>query len=137
MNVHLIVGNLGADPEVRTTGGGTSVCDLRVATSYRFKNREGDWEDGTDWHSVTVWGGQAEACGKYLTKGSKVAVEGRVTTEKWEDRDGNNRYTTKTIATRVEFLNSKQQDDAPPRRENRQRQEPPRREPVRDESIPF
>ena len=106
LNEVQLIGNLGADPEHKVIGSGTSVCDLRVATTRRFKQGE-EWTDETEWHRVTVWGKQADSCNQYLHKGSKVHIAGRIKTEKWEDKDGNQRYTTKIIAQRVIFLDSK------------------------------
>ena len=101
-SVHLI-GNLGDDPETRSTGSGNTVANLRIATNSRVK-REGEWVDQTEWHRVTVWGKQAESCARFLRKGAKVGVEGRLQTRKWTDRDGADRYTTEVVAHRVHFL---------------------------------
>lgn len=100
-----IIGHLGADVELRTTPGGIAVGDLRIATTERVK-RDDQWTDEVEWHRVTVWAATAENCAKYLRKGSKVHVEGRIKTEVWE-KDGEKRYTTKIIAQRVIFLDSK------------------------------
>lgn len=102
MNKVMLVGRLGADPEVRATQGGTSVVDLRLATSERRKSGD-QWTDHTEWHTVTVWGRRAETCGQYLRKGSQVGVEGRLQTDTVE-RDGERRYYTKVVADSVEFL---------------------------------
>ena len=106
LNEVKLIGNLGADPEHKVIGNGTSVCDLRVATTRRFKQGD-EWTDETEWHRITVWGAQADSCNQYLRKGSKVHVSGRIKTEQWEDKEGNKRYTTKIIAHRVIFLDSK------------------------------
>lgn len=104
VNKVILIGNLGQDPEVRFTGGGTAVANLRVACSDRFKNRSGEWEDRTEWVSVVVFGKTAENCGEYLKKGRQIYAEGRLQTRQWEDRDGNKRYTTEVVANQILFL---------------------------------
>lgn len=101
MNSVVLVGNLGADPELRQAGD-KSVCNFRIATS--------EYNDKTEWHSIVVWGNQAESCGQYLNKGSKVAIHGRLQTRQWEDKEGNTRYTTEIVAQNVEFLSSGKQE---------------------------
>jgi single-strand DNA-binding protein len=116
-----LIGNLGADPELRYTSGGQPVADLRVATNRRFTGRDGAQQEDTQWHRVVVWGKQAEHCKEYLSKGRQVYVEGRLQTRSWEDRDGNKRWTTEVVAQTVQFLGARpdgkqspDQDDAPP-----------------------
>ena len=104
VNKVILIGNLGADPEVRNTTSGQTVCDLRLATSRKWKARDGGMQEDTQWHRVVVWGQQAESCGQYLRKGRQVYVEGRLQTRQWEDRDGNKRYTTEVVAQAVQFL---------------------------------
>jgi single-strand DNA-binding protein len=104
VNKAILVGNLGADPEIRTTGGGTIVANLRLATTHQRKDRDGNWNNQTEWHSIVVFGRTAENIGKYCKKGKQLFVEGRIETEKWQDRDGKDRYTTKIIAENVRFL---------------------------------
>jgi len=104
VNKAILVGNLGQDPEVRATGGGTPVATLRVATSDRRKDREGNWTDHTEWHTVVVFGRQAENVGKYCRKGKQLYIEGRIQTRKWQDKDGRDRYNTEVVADTVRFL---------------------------------
>ena len=104
VNKCILVGNLGADPELRYTTSGKPVGDLRIATSRRFTNGAGEKQEDTQWHRVVVWGKQAESCQKYLSKGRQVYVEGRLQTRQWTDKDGNKRYTTEVVAERVQFL---------------------------------
>ena len=104
VNKAILVGNLGQDPEIRTTGGGTAVANLRLATTHQRKDRDGNWNNQTEWHSVVVFGRTAENVGKYCKKGKQLFVEGRIETEKWQDREGKDRYTTKIIAENVRFL---------------------------------
>lgn len=101
--VHL-VGRLGADPELRNTQAGTSVCNFRMATNRVWYDDQGNKQEETEWHSIVVWASQAEACSKYLEKGSQVYVEGRLQTRKWQDNDGNDRYSTEVVAQNVQFL---------------------------------
>jgi single-strand DNA-binding protein len=104
VNKVILVGNLGADPELRYTGDGNAVADLRVATNRTYKDKAGKSVSEPQWHRVVVWGKQAENCKEYLSKGRQVYVEGRLKTRQWEDRDGNKRYTTEVIAQQVQFL---------------------------------
>lgn len=114
INKVMLLGNLGADPELRYTSGGTAVADLRLATNRRFKGRDGEWQDDTQWHRIVVWAKQAENCKEYLSKGSQCFVEGRLQTRQWEDRDGNKRYTTEVVSRRVVFLGGRTGEGGPP-----------------------
>lgn len=106
VNKVIIIGNLGKDPEVRYTQGGTAVCQLSVATTRTYLKQEQKVEE-TEWHRVVVWGKTAEHCGQYLTKGRTVYVEGRLQTRSWDDKDGNKRYSTEVVAETVQFLGGK------------------------------
>ena len=103
----MILGNLGADPEVRYTQSQLAICSLRIATNDRRKNSDGEWIDETEWHKVTVFGKQAENCAQYLKKGRQAFIEGKIKTSKWQDKEGNDRYTTEIIANNVQFVGSK------------------------------
>ena len=98
-----LIGNLGQDPEIKYTQSGTAVVNLSVATNERRKVGD-NWEDVVEWHRVVVWAKTAEACNEYLRKGSQVYIDGKLQTRKWEDREGNERYTTEINANRVMFL---------------------------------
>jgi single-strand DNA-binding protein len=104
VNKVILIGNLGADPEVKYTQSGTAIASLSVATSRKWKDRDGNLQDETEWHRVQVWGSSAEFCGKYLSKGNKVYVEGRLQTRKWKDQNGVDRYTTEIVASAVQIL---------------------------------
>jgi single-strand DNA-binding protein len=104
VNKVILIGNLGADPELRYTSGGSAVADLRLATSRKYTTKDGNSKEDTQWHRIVVWGKQAEHCKEYLSKGRQVYVEGRLQTRQWEDRDGNKRSTTEVVAERVQFL---------------------------------
>lgn len=107
VNKVILIGNLGSDPELRSTQSGTSVATLSVATSRKWKNKDGQMQDETEWHRVIVWAQSAEFCANYLSKGSKIFVEGRLQTRKWQDQSGNDKYTTEIIATTVQNLTPK------------------------------
>ena len=104
VNKVILVGNLGQDPELRTTGGGQAVGSLRSATTEKFKDREGTLQERTEWHSVVVWGRDAENVHKYCKKGRQLYIEGRLQTRKWQDKEGKDRYTTEVVADVVRFL---------------------------------
>lgn len=107
INKAIIVGRLGAAPDVRYTQSNVAVANMSIATSRKFKNNNGEQTEETEWHRVVVWDKQAENCEKYLSKGSQVYVEGRLQTRSWEDKDGIERYTTEIVAYTVQFLDSK------------------------------
>ncbi len=108
INKVILIGNLGADPETRHTAGGNAVANLRVATSETWRDRQsGEQRENTEWHNVVMFGRLGEIAGEYLRKGSKVYVEGRLQTRKWQDRDGNDRYTTEIIANEMQMLDSR------------------------------
>ena len=94
INKVILVGNLGQDPELRYTGTGTAVCNMRVATNEAYKDADGNMVEKTEWHSVVAWGRLGEICAEYLKKGSQVYFEGSLQTRSWDDKDGNTRYTT-------------------------------------------
>lgn len=98
VNKVTLIGNLGADPEVRRLESGAVVAKLRIATSENYKDKAGEWQSQTEWHSVVMWRNLAERAEQYLKKGNMVYVEGKLTTRKWEDKDGNARYTTEVQA---------------------------------------
>lgn len=103
VNKVILIGNLGADPELRETNNGTAVANFRMATSRRF-TQNGERREQTEWHRIVVWGKLAEHCKKYLTKGRQAYVEGYLQTRQWVDRDGKTRYTTEVVAREITFL---------------------------------
>ncbi|MGN6586512.1 MAG: single-stranded DNA-binding protein [Solirubrobacterales bacterium] len=107
VNVVVITGNLTRDPELRHTGGGTAVCDLRVAVNSRRKDQSGNWVDKPNYFDVTVWGAQGENCANYLSKGRPVAIEGRLDWREWEAKDGSKRQAVQIVANTVQFLGSR------------------------------
>jgi len=110
VNKVIIVGNVGRDPELRSTQGGQAVATFSVATSERFKDKEGQPQERTEWHRVVAWGRLAEICGEYLRKGKQVYVEGRLQTRDWEDKDGHKRYTTEVVANVMQMLGRRGED---------------------------
>lgn len=104
INKVILIGNLGADPEVRYTPNGTAVANFSLATTEVRTNKDGEKEQKTEWHRVVAWGKQGEICGEYLSKGKQVYVEGSLQTRSWEDRDGLKRWTTEIRASRVLML---------------------------------
>ena len=104
VNKAILVGNLGKDPELRYTPSGTAVCTFSLATTDRFKNKQGEQQDRTEWHNIVVWAGLAEICGKYLVKGKQVYIEGRIQNRSYDDRDGNKRYISEIVANEMQML---------------------------------
>lgn len=107
VNKVILIGHLGRDPELRYTQGGTPVCQLSVATTRAYTNKNNDRVEETEWHRVVVWSKQAEHCNNYLSKGRQVYVEGRLQTRSYEDKDGVKKYSTEIIAETVQFLGSR------------------------------
>ncbi len=116
VNKVIIVGNLGADPEMRYLPSGEAVANLRVATTDVWKDKDGNKQEATEWHRISFFGRQAEVCGQYLKKGSQIYVEGSIRTRKWQDKEGQDRYTTEVRGDRMQMLGGRQgMGDAPPR----------------------
>jgi len=107
LNKAMIIGRLGQDPEVRYTQSNTAVATLGVATTERYKDRNGEQQEKTEWHRVVAWGRLAEICQEYLKKGSLVYFEGPIQTNQWEDKDGQKRYTTEIKALNMQMLDSR------------------------------
>ena len=104
VNKVILIGRLGADPEVRYTPSGMPVANFRIATSENWNDKQGQKQERTEWHRIVVWGKLAELCGQYLAKGRQVYHEGRLQTRQWDDRDGNKKFTTEVVAREVTFL---------------------------------
>jgi len=104
VNKVILVGNLGKDPELKYTPAGAAVVNFSIATSESYKDREGQRQTKTEWHNIVAWRQLAEICGKFLHKGKQVYIEGKITTRKWQDRDGNDRYTTEIVADQMQML---------------------------------
>lgn len=107
LNKVMLIGRLGKEVDVRFTASGVAVANFSLATSEKFKNKAGETEERTEWHNVQLWQKLAEIAGEYLTKGSLVYIEGRLQTRKWQDKEGNDRYTTEIVGERMQMLGSK------------------------------
>lgn len=104
VNKVILIGNLGRDPEMRYMPSGDAIANLRIATTDKFKDRNGEMQEATEWHTVAFFGKTAEICGQYLKKGSQVYVEGSLRTRKWQDKEGNDRYSTEIRGDRMQML---------------------------------
>jgi single-strand DNA-binding protein len=104
VNKVIIVGRLGADPEVKNVGANGTVARLSIATSENWIDKEGQKQERTEWHRIVVWGKLADICGKHLSKGRQCYVEGRLQTRSWEDQQGQKKYSTEIVASTVQFL---------------------------------
>ena len=150
VNKVTLLGNLGKDPEVKYTPQGTAVAKLALATNERYKDKEGQWQDRTEWHNVVLWQRLAEIAGEYLKKGSKVYIEGKLQTRSWEDKQTNQkRYMTEVVASDLVLLGGRGEGGADFSSGSRgaaagggnnfdQREpEPVASSPISDEDIPF
>jgi single-strand DNA-binding protein len=104
VNKVILVGNLGSDPEVRTTPGGQRVANFRLATSRQWTGQDGQRQEKTEWHSIVAWGKLADIVERYLTKGKQVYVEGRLETRSWQDKESQTRYKTEVICETMQML---------------------------------
>jgi single-strand DNA-binding protein len=107
LNKAMVIGRLGADPEVRYTQSNTAVATMNVATTERYKDRNGELQESTEWHRIVAWGRLAEICQQYLKKGSLAYFEGPIQTREWEDKDGQKRYTTEIKALNMQMLDTR------------------------------
>lgn len=108
VNKAILIGNLGKDPEVRYLTSGDQICNITLATSEKYKDKaSGEYKENTEWHRVVFFGKLAEICGQYLQKGKKIYVEGRIRTNKWQDKDGSDRYTTEIIGSEMKMIGGK------------------------------
>src|SRR6266481_1805111 len=119
VNKVILIGNLGADPETRYLPSGDAVTNIRIATTDTWKDKSGEKQEHTEWHRIAFFGKVAEIAGEYLKKGSPVYVEGRIRTRKWQDKDGQDRYTTEIVADVMQMLGSRQGAGAPTDDESR------------------
>jgi single-strand DNA-binding protein len=120
VNKVILVGNLGADPEMRYLPSGEAVANLRLATTDNWKDKDGNKQEATEWHRISFFGRQAEVCGQYLKKGSQIYVEGSIRTRKWQDKDGQDKYSTEVRGDRMQMLGRREGmggpgGDSPPR----------------------
>lgn len=113
VNKVFILGNLGRDPEVKELQSGAKVANLPVATTETYKDRNGERQERTEWHNVDLWNRNAEIAQEYLSKGDTVFIEGTIRTDKWQDQEGNDRYTTKIRGLSMTMLGKRNRDGAP------------------------
>ncbi|MFH1699842.1 MAG: single-stranded DNA-binding protein [Candidatus Zixiibacteriota bacterium] len=107
VNKAILIGNLGADPELRYTSSGQAVVNFNIATTEKWKDKDGQMQESTEWHRIILWKRQAEIAKEYLKKGSPVYIEGRIQTRNYEDKDGIKRYITEIVGQRMQFLGSR------------------------------
>ena len=111
VNKVILVGNLGKDPEVRYLDSGVAVANFSLATTENYKNKQGEKVSQTEWHNIVLWRGLAEVAEKWLKKGSSVYIEGKIRTNKWEDKEGNTRYNTEILADNMTMLGNRTNSD--------------------------
>ena len=141
INKVILVGNVGADPEVKYTPSGIPVGKFSLATNERFKNKSGEWQDRTEWHNIIAWQRLAEIVGEYVSKGSKVYIDGKLQTSSWEDRrSGEKKYRTEIVARDLVLLSLRENGNS----KQEQTTSDEQREPdvagsgeITDEDIPF
>jgi len=112
VNKVILLGAVGQDPEVRYMTNGNAACNFSMATSDKWKDKEGVWQESTEWHRVVSFGKLAEIIGQYVKKGSKLYIEGKIQTRKWTDKNGHDKYTTEVVASQMQFLDSKSGSEA-------------------------
>lgn len=113
VNKVILIGNTGADPDVRYLDGGVAVASIRLATSENYKNKNGERITQTEWHNIVLWRGLAEIAEKYVKKGMQLYIEGRLRNRSWDDKDGNKRYITEIVADNLQMLSRKEDENKP------------------------
>ncbi|MBN1417025.1 MAG: single-stranded DNA-binding protein [Bacteroidales bacterium] len=140
VNKVILVGHVGMDPEVRYIESNTPVCNIRLATSEVYKNKNGEKVTNTEWHTVVLWRGLAEVAEKYVKKGTQLYIEGRIRTRSWDDKDGNKRYATEIVADVLQLLGKRDDSSAsaPPPGAPRPQEAPAPPEPGPEaDDLPF
>ena len=140
VNKVILIGNVGRDPEVKYSADGNAIANLSLATSEQWKDKSGTKQEKTEWHRVSFFGKLAEIVGEYVKKGSQVYVEGRLQTRKWQDKDGQDRYTTEIVADRMQMLGSRASngnDPTPAAEANPKPVRAPSKFDSLEDSIPF
>lgn len=112
VNKVILLGRLGQDPELKHTPAGNTVCNFSLATSEKYKDKQGNEKEKTEWSKIVCWQRLAEICGEYLSKGRQVYIEGKLQTRSWDDKDGNKRYTTEILAEKIEFIGGKSENNS-------------------------
>lgn len=135
VNKAIILGNVGKDPEIRYMADGKAAASLSVATSSSWKDKSGEKQESTEWHRISAFGKLAEIIGEYVKKGSQIYIEGRITTRKWKDKDGQDKYTTEIIADQMQMLGGPKSDAKPEKPAEKVTAKPPFD--GMDDDIPF
>lgn len=137
VNKVILVGHLGADPEMKFTQGGQPVCSFRLATNEVWTDKSGQRQEQTEWHSIVVWGKTAELCNQYLSKGRQAYLEGKIKTRQWQDKEGQTRYTTEIVADVVRFLGGGADGPSTPKTGAKPAAAPSNQGSFSDDDIPF
>lgn len=137
VNKVILVGNLGKDPEVRHLDNGIAVANFSLATTESYTNKQGERVNQTEWHNIVLWRGLADVAEKYLKKGNSIYVEGKISTRKWEDKEGNTRYSTDIIADKMTMLGSKSDNSNTSTESNHASVEPAPSEDSGNDDLPF
>jgi len=137
VNKVILIGNLGGDPELRTTPGGTSVATFTLATNETWNDKDGQRQERTEWHRIVAWGRLAEICGQYLSKGRQVYIEGRLQTRSWEDKQGNQRKTTEVIAREMQMLGGRGEGGDRPQQSSGTPEFSAETVKIEDDDLPF
>jgi single-strand DNA-binding protein len=138
INKAILIGNLGGDPELRYTSNGTAVASFNIATTERYKDKNGEQQERTEWHSIVCWGRMGELANEYLRKGRSVYIEGRIQTRNYEDKDGIKRYKTEIVAQQMQFLGGRGQESSQAARSDDSSATQPEPEiPADDDDLPF
>ena len=137
VNKVILVGNLGKDPEVRHLDNGIAVANFSLATTESYTNKQGERVNQTEWHNIVLWRGLADVAEKYLKKGNSIYVEGKISTRKWEDKEGNTRYSTDIIADKMTMLGSKSTNSNSATESSVSTTEPTPSEELGNDDLPF
>ncbi|MAR40237.1 MAG: single-stranded DNA-binding protein [Flavobacteriales bacterium] len=137
VNKVILVGNLGKDPEVRHLDNGIAVANFSLATTESYTNKQGERVNQTEWHNIVLWRGLADVAEKYLKKGNSIYIEGKISTRKWEDKEGNTRYSTDIIADKMTMLGSKSDNANTPKDSSVSSTEPTPSEDSGNDDLPF
>ncbi len=141
LNKCMLIGNVGNEPDIRIMGDGSNgnakVASFRLATTERYKDRNGDVKENTEWHQIVAWGKMADIVEKFVKKGSQLYVEGKITTRKWTDKDGNDRFTTEIRAEGIQLLGKREESKPAPRQEESPALKALKEEDNPEQDLPF
>jgi single-strand DNA-binding protein len=137
VNKAILIGNLGRDPEIRYTPSGQAVASFTLATSEKWRDKEGQMQERTDWHNIVCWGRQAELANQYLKKGRPVYIEGRIQNRSYDDKEGNKKYISEVVAQRLQFLGGRPDDAGSAGGSHQETPEMPPETVNEDDDLPF